>query len=100
MCVPFCHKSFGEIMSEDAVFDNRAESTGYAAENECEDCDEELLFAMQDNFHQFSLGLRTVLYCLRVAERRGHVPPLPDGWWAQTAMRHNMRDIFDYPHEE
>jgi len=49
-----------------------------------EDCSEELMFAMKDNYHDFSLGLSVVLSCLAIAEKEGYVPPLPDKWWLQT----------------
>lgn len=48
-----------------------------------EDCQEELLFAMRDQEHDFSLGLSVVLNCLSIAEEEGFVPQLPDGWWEQ-----------------
>lgn len=49
----------------------------------CESCKELLVFAMRDKEHTFSLGLSTVLDCLRIAETRGFVPHLPDTWWGQ-----------------
>ena len=36
---------------------------------------------MEDNQHQFSLGLSTVLRCLAIAEKEGYVPKLPYDWW-------------------
>jgi hypothetical protein len=47
-------------------------------------CSEPLVFAMRDDFHEFSMGLLTLLKCLRVAEKDGYVPPLPEGWWASV----------------
>lgn len=62
-------------------FENRAalHAGRAASENDCERCGDPLIFAMQDRQHQFSLGLVTVLQCLRVAEREGFVPALPPG---------------------
>lgn len=57
----------GEIVSQDVT--------------DCETCGEILAFAMRDKHHEFSLGLYTVLQCLRAAEKEGVVPPLPDEWW-------------------
>ena len=48
---------------------------------ECENCCEELVFAMRDKYHEFSLGLSVVLHCLAVAEKEGYVPKLPMEWW-------------------
>lgn len=48
-----------------------------------EDCQEELLFAMRDQEHEFSLGLSVVLNCLSIAEEEGFVPQLPDDWWGK-----------------
>ncbi|NTM07706.1 hypothetical protein HQ705_11855 [Enterococcus faecium] len=48
-----------------------------------EECVEELMFMMKDKYHEFSLGLSTVLKCLAIAEKEGYVPPLSDDWWLQ-----------------
>lgn len=50
----------------------------------CETCNEVLTFAMRDNFHEFSVGLSTILECLQVAEQQGYVPPLPAEWWQKV----------------
>lgn len=44
-------------------------------------CGEELVFAMRDNHHPFSIGLSTILSCLAIAEKEGYVPQLPFEWW-------------------
>lgn len=51
---------------------------------DCEDCLEELVFAMKDKHHEFSIGLSTILYCLAIAEKEGYVPRLPPEWWEQV----------------
>ncbi len=48
-------------------------------DSEC--CQEELVFAMKDNYHDFSIGLSTILQCIALAEKEGYVPKLPDEWW-------------------
>lgn len=48
-----------------------------------EECVEELMFMMKDNYHEFSLGLSIILKCLAIAEKEGYVPPLSDDWWLQ-----------------
>lgn len=53
-------------------------------------CREELVFAMKDNEHTFSMGLTTVLQCLIYAEHQGYVPELPDGWWRQLMGKFNL----------
>ena len=72
---------------ERELYENRADTnpekeltldcTGF----EC--CHEELVFALRDKHHEFSLGLSTILECLAAAERTGNVPKLPDMWWLQ-----------------
>ncbi|VXC22931.1 conserved hypothetical protein [Pseudomonas sp. 8Z] len=57
-------------------------------EHACPHCEEELLFAMRDKYHDFSLGLSVVLQCLLVAEQNGYVPKLPDEWWTQLRLRY------------
>ena len=36
---------------------------------------------MKDNFHEFSIGLKTILSCLAMAEKEGAVPKIPYEWW-------------------
>ncbi len=55
---------------------------------DCELCEEELLFAMQENDHTFSIGLKTVLKCLELAEAEGYVPKLSNDWWISVMNRH------------
>lgn len=57
----------------------------------CLECEEELVFHMRDNYHKFSIGLRTILECLNLAEAQGCVPPLPDNWWIGIATRHGLQ---------
>lgn len=70
-------------MGRNKVYSNRAEFKGEQHKDVtgCENCDESLVFAMRDNYHEFSLGLRTILKCLEVAEKEGYVPKLPPEWW-------------------
>ncbi|MFI3270729.1 MAG: XRE family transcriptional regulator [Pseudomonadota bacterium] len=77
-------------MDPKKTFENRATETGEYAHSECQNCNEELFFAMRDNYHNFSIGLRTVLQCLHLAEEEGNVPKLPQEWWNQIANRHNI----------
>lgn len=53
-------------------------------------CDEYMVFAMQDKYHRFSLGLGTVLECLHAAEKEGAVPPLPADWWLALNGRYDI----------
>jgi hypothetical protein len=69
--------------SSDEIYFNRALPDGgkFQDVSDCEDCLEELVFAMKDKQHEFSIGLRTILYCLTIAEKEGYVPKLPADWW-------------------
>lgn len=70
---------------EEKIYQTRAELAHvpkpFQDVTEFECCLEELVFAMEDNQHQFSLGLSTVLRCLAIAEHEGYVPKLPYDWW-------------------
>jgi len=43
--------------------------------------EEELVFALKQGNHAFSLGLTTVLTCVAIAEKEGYVPKIPEDWW-------------------
>lgn len=67
------------------IFQNRAvpDSSQAAFQNvvNCECCLEEIVFAMQDNHHKFSIGLSTIMTCLAIAQKEGYVPEIPEEWW-------------------
>ena len=71
-----------------ARINNRAQWTNEPPQTSyCDSCSNHLLFAMRDNHHEFTLGITTLLECLRAAADQGAVPPLPDGWW-NTVQNH------------
>ena len=67
-------------MEQEKTFENRAKFQEKTEEPYCQSCGEELIFGMKDNYHEFSLGLSTVLECLFVAEQNGSVPKIPSEW--------------------
>ncbi len=66
------------------TFENRAIYQNKVKENHCSNCDEPLVFGLKDNYHEFSLGLSTVLRLLLIAEKQGYVPKLPSEWIVQV----------------
>lgn len=80
----------GEVMQNKACKVVTESGTPAVQEKTCNHCDDPLLFAMKDNYHEFSMGLFTVLQCLKLAETEGHVPLLPDDWWIQLAIRYDL----------
>ncbi|MGC3412536.1 hypothetical protein ACPTII_32395 [Pseudomonas aeruginosa] len=78
-------------MNHDDILNNRAE---LLQEQHGDDsgslCHDELIFALQDKHHVLSLGLSTLLQCLRMAEHEGAVPELPEGWWSRMANRYRL----------
>lgn len=45
---------------------------------------EQLVFAMKDKTHNFTIGLDTIIECLKIAEDEGCVPKLPERWWNEV----------------
>ncbi len=54
-------------------------------------CDNFLLFAMRDNHHEFTLGIKTILECLSLAEKEGEIPALPSDWWLAVINHYRIR---------
>ena len=44
--------------------------------SEC--CDDPILFNMRDNHHDFAMGLCTIIQCIKIAEKMGYIPSLPE----------------------
>jgi hypothetical protein len=76
-------------MDHEAILDNRA-VLDYGDAKDSSVNEEEMVFALQDQHHKFSIGLSTVLQCLRMAEREGGVPNLPEDWWIQLERRYTI----------
>lgn len=61
--------------------------------------DELLLFHLKAEEKEFVLGLSDVLECLKFAERKGIVPPIPGAWWLTMSevypeLREIAKEIF------
>lgn len=52
---------------------------------ECNQCDEPIIFSLQDNHHHFSINLSTLLECLKFAENEKVIPPIPETWWNEIS---------------
>ena len=77
-------------MDSKEIYGNRAELQRDQQPKDCtafECCDEELVFALKDRYHSFSIGFSTILQCLAFAEKEGYVPKLPDDWWIKVSIR-------------
>ena len=80
-------------LNHEKVFFNRATLSNELEHLYCENCFEELVFSMRDKEHEFSLGLTTVLKCLRFAENEGSVPKIPVEWWLAIERSYEMERI-------
>ncbi len=62
-------------------------------------CEHELIFAMRDNYHEFTLDIQTILECLLAAEREGAVPELSAVWWSKV-MNHYRLMVPEFINEQ
>ena len=49
--------------------------------SDCEECNENYIFKLRDNEHEFYIGLTTILSCLAFAQAEGAVPEIDEDWW-------------------
>ena len=62
-----------------------------ATEIACPQCQEAMIFALKIGEKEVSIGLNTILACLKIAEKEGYVPPLEgensqffaNSWWCK-----------------
>lgn len=54
----------------------------------CPTCDEPFIFGMKDKFHEFSIGLTTILECTVIAEQLGYIPKFSEEWWSLALRRY------------
>ena len=53
---------------------------------DCPECESPVRFELfgESAPQGLSVDLHTILVCLSLAEKAGHIPPLPDQWWIET----------------
>lgn len=74
------------------AFLNRADLSGSNPQDhsDCDRCDDEIIFRLKDNHHEFSIGLTTILNCLKLAEDKNAIPKLSDKWWMSIKSRYKI----------
>lgn len=77
-------------MTKNNILANRATLKKTQSNGTCQQCDDPIIFALQDKHHQFSIGLSTILECLKFAENEHTIPPIPEEWWDQVASIINI----------
>lgn len=77
-------------MSHNKILANRADYVVGPSQTLTDCCDDPILFAMEDKKHTFSMGLFTILKCLRIAEQEGYVPNLPEEWWYNIRLNYHF----------
>ena len=50
--------------------------------------EEEYIFQMKDNYHEFGIDIRTMVSMVAFAEREGLVPELPTEWLSKIHTRY------------
>lgn len=65
------------------AFMNRAKLLKAKQKTVTDCCDDDVVFILKDQHHEFSISLATLLQCLKFAEEQGLVPKLPAQWWWQ-----------------
>lgn len=75
-------------VTHEEVLNNRSKLQQADEKTEfCAKCDNPVVFRLRDNYHEFTLGLDTILQCLHFAEEQGAIPPIPDDWWYEMTGR-------------
>ena len=80
------------------TFNNRAKYTNEheCKTHNCEFCSEPIVFALaSEKGESFSVGLTTILNCLKIAQEQGHIPKIAPSFWMQMANSYNI----EYPKE-
>ena len=78
-------------MNHENVFFNRAKVENAESIN-CDNCFESLVFALRDSEgRKFTVGLTTMLECLKFAISQGELPKLPYTWGMKVDSRYDTR---------
>ncbi len=66
----------------------RKEKISIQNHTDCQECSEDYIFLMKDKNGEFTLGLRTILDCLAIAQKEKAVPEIPSEWWDKVNNRY------------
>jgi hypothetical protein len=77
-------------MNHDEIIENRAQPLDLSR-TEIQGEPDDLVFALRDRHHTFSMDIATVLQCLQFAEQEGAIPELPDDWWTAIGRRYKIQ---------
>ena len=50
--------------------------------------EETVFFHLQDATHEFTMGLKDILKCVKIAEKKGMIPALPKMFWHTMASHY------------
>jgi hypothetical protein len=81
-------------MDKKETFYNRAEVES-GERVQCDNCFERTVFHLKDNYHEFSIGMSTVLECVAFAIRNGDLPKLPNSWLNDVDSQYRTNYSFD-----
>ncbi len=62
--------------------------------------EETVYFHLQDSSHEFKMGLKDILKCVKIAEEYGYVPSLPFGWWNSISNNYIEFRIYNEPPDD
>ena len=79
-----------EPLDHRGILENNATLGPQGAIDPKDSGDDDLVFALRDQHHAFSLDMTTVLQCLSLAEQEGAVPELPPDWWNSISNRYRV----------
>ena len=68
--------------------EEQAKLTGDVFDTRYSSADGDLLFLMEDSIHRFTISLKEIAECLKVAEENLEIEPLPQGFWNQMYNRY------------
>ena len=68
--------------------EEQAKLTGDVFDTRYTTTDGDLLFLMEDSVHKFTISLKEIAECLKVAEENNEIEPLPQGFWNQMHNRY------------
>lgn len=63
--------------------------------------EETVFFHLVDTSHEFVMGLKDILKCVKMAEKQGLIPELPGSWWDMISEDYiDFREYHEPPKDE
>ena len=74
------------MAKEDITKRNIAKTQDIIGHSDCEECSNDYMFLMKDNYHAFFVPVDEIFVAMQLASNKGVIPPIPEKWLYEMSV--------------